>query len=220
MMPENQSRPGASGFTMPNVRWWIIAPLIVLSTTLNHLDRNVLSTAAPVLQKTLGFGELEYSWILNSFMVAYMLMHLGVGRIIDCVGSRIGPRARSGDAGSAERLRPGRLQTVAHHLGQPAAAPGWPVSSALVIGELVTGGASASDEYLELYNKGDTTAPGATAATSAGPSRRARRAQKPSRRMSPWRWCSVIRSRVIRKPLRTKNISTPNGPFMRSNPKW
>lgn len=72
------------------MRWWIIAPLIVLSTTLNHLDRNVLSTAAPVLQKTLGFGEREYSWILNSFMVAYMLMHLGMGRIIDHVGTRIG----------------------------------------------------------------------------------------------------------------------------------
>src|SRR5512136_1040256 len=90
MIPGSGSRPGGNGFTMPNVRWWIIAPLIVLSTTLNHLDRNVLSTAAPVLQKTLGFGELEYSWILNSFMVAYVLMHLGVGRIIDYVGSRLG----------------------------------------------------------------------------------------------------------------------------------
>ena len=34
----------------------------------------------------------------------------------------------------------------------PAAAVGWPASSALVIAEVVTGGASASDEYVELYN--------------------------------------------------------------------
>ena len=55
----NESRPERRGFTIPNVRWWVIAPLIVLSTTLNHLDRNVLSTAAPALQNTLGFGERE-----------------------------------------------------------------------------------------------------------------------------------------------------------------
>lgn len=75
---------------MAHVRWWIIAPLIVLSTTLNSLDRNVLSIAAPKLQEILGFGEREYAWILNAFMIAYMLMHLGFGRLIDYFGSRVG----------------------------------------------------------------------------------------------------------------------------------
>src|ERR687895_424754 len=35
------------------------------------------------------------------------------------------------------------------------AIPAWPVSDGLLIGEIVTGGASASDEYVELYNAGD-----------------------------------------------------------------
>ncbi|HYC06943.1 MAG TPA: lamin tail domain-containing protein, partial [Candidatus Binatia bacterium] len=39
---------------------------------------------------------------------------------------------------------------------EPAAAVGWPVSS-LVIGEVVTGGASASDEYVEVENARGTT---------------------------------------------------------------
>ena len=35
-----------------------------------------------------------------------------------------------------------------------AAAAGWPVSSDVVVGEVVTGGAGASDEWLELYGRG------------------------------------------------------------------
>lgn len=85
-----QLPPAKNRFSMPHVRWWIIAPLIVLSTTLNSLDRNVLSIAAPLLQETLGFGERKYAWILNAFMVSYMLMHLGFGRLIDYFGSRVG----------------------------------------------------------------------------------------------------------------------------------
>src|SRR5688572_28478087 len=87
---KHESSRVRSGFTIPHVRWWIIAPLIVLSTTLNSLDRNVLSIAAPALQEILGFGEREYAWILNAFMIAYMLMHLGFGRLIDFFGSRVG----------------------------------------------------------------------------------------------------------------------------------
>ncbi len=40
----------------------------------------------------------------------------------------------------------------------PAAAVGWPPSAGLVVAEVVTGGASASDEYIELYNASATTA--------------------------------------------------------------
>ncbi|MBM4409680.1 MAG: lamin tail domain-containing protein [Chloroflexi bacterium] len=39
----------------------------------------------------------------------------------------------------------------------PAAVVGWPPSSALLIAEVVTGGTSASDEYVELTNAGSAT---------------------------------------------------------------
>ena len=39
---------------------------------------------------------------------------------------------------------------------RPAAAVGWPVSTALLVAEVVTGGASASDEYVEIVNAGAT----------------------------------------------------------------
>ena len=38
----------------------------------------------------------------------------------------------------------------------PAAAAAWPLSDGLVIAEVVTGGASASDEYIEIANAGTT----------------------------------------------------------------
>ncbi len=73
-----------------NVRWWVIAPLLVASTMLNHLNRNVLSQAAPVLKMKLGIDEAALSYVLLSFQSAYIIMHLGAGRIIDRLGTRIG----------------------------------------------------------------------------------------------------------------------------------
>ena len=51
----------------------------------------------------------------------------------------VGPGASAGASGSAI---------------EPLAAVDWPPSSALVVGEVMTGGASASDEFVELYNAG------------------------------------------------------------------
>src|SRR3989304_3548558 len=39
-----------------------------------------------------------------------------------------------------------------------AAAVAWPPSTGLLVGEVMTGGGSASDEFVELYNAGPPTA--------------------------------------------------------------
>ncbi len=41
----------------------------------------------------------------------------------------------------------------------PVAAVDWPASDLLVVGEIVTGGTTGADEYVELYNAGSSTAP-------------------------------------------------------------
>ena len=46
------------------------------------------------------------------------------------------------------------------YLGRPAAAVGWTPSTGLVISEMQTGGASASDEFIELANAGSVAASG------------------------------------------------------------
>src|SRR5271154_5127235 len=54
-----------------NVRWWVIAPLLIASTMLNHLNRNVLTQAAPLLKVKLGIDEIALSYIMMSFQSAY-----------------------------------------------------------------------------------------------------------------------------------------------------
>jgi hypothetical protein len=44
--------------------------------------------------------------------------------------------------------------TVAAAPGSAAGSPSWPISNGLLLAEVVTGGASASDEYVEIYNAG------------------------------------------------------------------
>ncbi len=56
-----------------------------------------------------------------------------------------------GSASFADRPTP---RTPAATQGLLAAAVGWPASDGLLIAEIVTGGASASDEYVELVNAG------------------------------------------------------------------
>ncbi|MFN7934906.1 MAG: MFS transporter [Bryobacteraceae bacterium] len=72
---------------IPNIRWWI-AGLLFLSTVINYVDRQTLSIVAPRLTKELGLSALEYSYILNAFLVAYTLMYLGSGVLVDRWGTR------------------------------------------------------------------------------------------------------------------------------------
>lgn len=72
---------------IPNIRWWI-AGLLFLSTVINYVDRQTLSIVAPQLTKELGLSPMEYSNILNAFLVAYTLMYLGSGVLVDRWGTR------------------------------------------------------------------------------------------------------------------------------------
>ena len=72
---------------IPNLRWWIAA-LLFLSTVINYIDRQTLAVVAPVLTKELNLSPVEYANILNAFLVAYTLMYLGSGVLVDRWGTR------------------------------------------------------------------------------------------------------------------------------------
>jgi len=71
------------------LRWWICA-LLFLATTLNYVDRQILGILAAPLQKEVGWSEAEYGWIVTAFSAAYAIGLLGVGPIIDRIGTRLG----------------------------------------------------------------------------------------------------------------------------------
>jgi ACS family hexuronate transporter-like MFS transporter len=69
---------------------WVICALLFFAATVNYIDRQVLSILAPDLQKNIGWSEVDYGNIVFSFQIAYALMLLAVGRVIDRIGTRLG----------------------------------------------------------------------------------------------------------------------------------
>lgn len=69
---------------------WVICALLFFAATINYIDRQVLAILAPDLQKEIGWSELDYGRIVIAFQVAYAVMMLAWGRILDKIGTKIG----------------------------------------------------------------------------------------------------------------------------------
>jgi ACS family hexuronate transporter-like MFS transporter len=69
---------------------WVICALLFFATTINYLDRQVLGILAPVLQRSIGWNEIEYGYIVTAFQAAYAIGLLLMGPFLDRVGTRFG----------------------------------------------------------------------------------------------------------------------------------
>jgi ACS family hexuronate transporter-like MFS transporter len=69
---------------------WMIVVLIFFATTVNYVDRQVIGILAPVLEKEIGWNEIQYGNIVAAFQLAYALGLVVAGPIIDKVGTKIG----------------------------------------------------------------------------------------------------------------------------------
>lgn len=69
---------------------WTICALVFYATTINYLDRQVISLLKPTLEKEFSWTESDYSNIVVAFQFAYALGMVGAGRFIDKIGTRIG----------------------------------------------------------------------------------------------------------------------------------
>lgn len=69
---------------------WTIAALLFFATTINYIDRQVLGILAPTLQAELGWTDVDYGVIVSWFTLAYAIGYLGIGRLLDRVGTRVG----------------------------------------------------------------------------------------------------------------------------------
>jgi MFS transporter, ACS family, hexuronate transporter len=70
-------------------RWWI-AGLLAAATALNYLDRQNLPVVVVELQKHIPLTDRQYAHLQFLFLMAYGLMYIGGGRIIDWLGTRVG----------------------------------------------------------------------------------------------------------------------------------
>lgn len=69
---------------------WYIAVLLMLATTVNYLDRQTLSVAAPQIRQHLHLTNEQYGLVTSAFLIAYGVMHPVAGRLIDWIGTRTG----------------------------------------------------------------------------------------------------------------------------------
>ena len=70
-------------------RWTIVA-LVFMATTINYIDRQVVGILAPILDKEIGWTEIEYGYIVTAFTAAYAIGLLLIGRIMDSIGTKKG----------------------------------------------------------------------------------------------------------------------------------
>lgn len=72
-----------------NYRWTICA-LLFFATTVNYLDRQVLSLLAPKLEKEFNWTNTDYANITAAFQLIYAVSMLFAGRVIDKLGTKRG----------------------------------------------------------------------------------------------------------------------------------
>jgi ACS family hexuronate transporter-like MFS transporter len=69
---------------------WTICGLVFFATTINYLDRAVISLLKPYLEKAFNWNAGDYANIEIAFKLAYAAGMVGVGRIIDRLGTKLG----------------------------------------------------------------------------------------------------------------------------------
>ncbi|QNL49258.1 MFS transporter [Olivibacter sp. SDN3] len=69
---------------------WTICALLFFATTVNYLDRQVLSLLQPRLEEIFGWTNTDYANITAIFQFAYAISMLFAGRIIDKLGTKWG----------------------------------------------------------------------------------------------------------------------------------
>jgi len=69
---------------------WVICSLLFFATTINYIDRQVVSLLGPTLSAQFGWSDLDYSHIIFNFTLAYAIGLLAVGPLIDRLGTKLG----------------------------------------------------------------------------------------------------------------------------------
>jgi ACS family hexuronate transporter-like MFS transporter len=102
-LPQSGSQPGSTTYApgtsdTSNVRWFVCG-LLFLATTINYMDRSVLSLIEPKLHELpfMGWSDANpkifndhFSTILVYFQIAYGIGLLTAGRMIDKLGTKLG----------------------------------------------------------------------------------------------------------------------------------
>ena len=74
---------------MANYRW-VICALLFFATTINYIDRQILSLLKEILDKQIGWTNEQFGWVNSAFQFSYGIGLLGFGWFVDRFGTKIG----------------------------------------------------------------------------------------------------------------------------------
>jgi MFS transporter, ACS family, hexuronate transporter len=80
---------GAEVVPLSNYRW-VVCALLFFATTINYIDRQILSLLKEVLDKQIGWTNTQFGWVNSAFQLAYGIGLLGFGWFVDRFGTKIG----------------------------------------------------------------------------------------------------------------------------------
>jgi ACS family hexuronate transporter-like MFS transporter len=83
-------RPTGGTLPTPSNYRWVIVGLLFFATTINYLDRQVISLLKPILEKEFSWTESDYGNIVTVFTFFYGATTLLAGYLIDRVGTKLG----------------------------------------------------------------------------------------------------------------------------------
>ncbi len=69
---------------------WVICALLFFATTINYIDRQILSLLKPILDDQLGWTSLQFGAINSAFQAAYGISLFLFGWFIDKYGTKLG----------------------------------------------------------------------------------------------------------------------------------
>lgn len=69
---------------------WIICALLFLATTINYVDRQILSLLKEILDRDIGWSNTQFGLVNSAFQFTYGIGLLGFGWFVDRFGTKIG----------------------------------------------------------------------------------------------------------------------------------
>jgi ACS family hexuronate transporter-like MFS transporter len=87
-IPVPPSSAPASSF-VGNYRW-VVCALLFFATTVNYIDRQILSLIKEILDKEIGWNNTQFGYVNSAFQLAYGIGLLGFGWFVDRFGTKIG----------------------------------------------------------------------------------------------------------------------------------
>src|SRR5260370_39697774 len=92
------------------MRWWILV-LLFLATLINYMDRTIFAVLIPVMRGDLHIDAQVYGKLTAAFLSAYTIGYLGMGRVVDRLGTKSRFAGAAGGGAGAAAVR-GRAATA------------------------------------------------------------------------------------------------------------